>query len=310
MILTVTLNTSIDKLYMLDSLTPYTVMRVRAVNNTAGGKGLNVSRICAQLGEDVTAMGFVGGFNGQYFESLITQPRIRKAFTHVAAETRSCINGWDSAKNLSTEYLEPGAPVTEAEVASFLTDFSRELMNADAVTISGSMPKGVPADCYARLISLCRDAKKPVLLDTSGETLRAAVKALPTFIKPNTDEIAQLLGHAPSSREELTQSAKRLHESGISVVAVSLGAEGALTVCDEGVFWGKPPKIDPKNTVGCGDSMVGGFAVAMVRGLGAQERLRMAVAVSTANALSMSTGGYEEADFERLLPQVEIRQLA
>ncbi len=309
MILTVTLNTSIDKLYMLDALKPYAVMRVREVRNTAGGKGLNVSRVAAQLGEPVTAMGFTGGHIGQYFESLITEARIRKAFTHVASETRSCINGWDMGRNLSTEYLEPGAPVTREEVDRFLADFRRELPGADAVTISGSMPKGVPEDCYATLIGLCRDAGKPVLLDTAGETLRRAVKARPSFVKPNAEELGQLLGFEPDGPDALTDSALELQRGGIPTVVVSLGAEGALMVCDEGVYTGKPPSITPKNTVGCGDSMVAGFAVGAVRGLPAAERLRLAVAVSAANALTMGTGSYEEEDLARLLPEVDVRRI-
>ena len=304
MILTVTLNTSIDKLYLFDSYTPYEVMRVKQVNNTAGGKGLNVTRIATQLGEKVTAMGFVGGFVGQYFESLITQPTIVKAFTHTKAETRSCINAWDLQTNSSTEYLEPGAPVTAEEVEQFFIDFARELPNATVVTISGSVPTGVPADAYARLIAMCHEANKPVLMDTSGALLSACVVEKPTFIKPNTDEIAQLLGKKIENREELIVCAKQLHANGIATVVISLGAEGALMVCDEGVFVGRPPKINPKNTVGCGDSMVGGFAVGMTRGLRAPEQLRLAVAVSAANALSMSTGGYEEHDFETILPKV------
>ena len=310
MIITVTLNTSIDKLYTLDALTPYTVMRVQQVSNTAGGKGMNVSRVAAQLGQPVTAMGFVGGYNGQYFESLITQPNIRKAFTHVASETRSCINGWDMARGLSTEYLEPGAPVTPAEVAQFYEAFTQALPKADAVTLSGSMPKGVPEDCYATLISLCHAAGKPVLLDASGATLRDAVKACPTFIKPNTDELAQLLGYAPATREQVIAAAKALHEGGIASVAVSLGAQGALIVCDEGVWLGTPPRITPKNTVGCGDSMIAGFAVAMVQGLPVAQGLRLAVAVSAANALSMTTGGYDPADLAAITPGVDIQQIS
>lgn len=310
MILTVTLNTSIDKLYTVDELLPYEVMRVRTVSNTAGGKGMNVSRIVAQLGEQVTATGFVGGFIGQYFESLITEAQIQKAFTHVASETRSCINGWDIAKNLSTEYLEPGAPVTEDEVAQFYVDFQRELQHADVVTISGSMPEGMPADCYARLITMCKAAGKVVLLDSSGETLRSAVKAKPTFIKPNIDEIEQLLGYRPSSREELISAAQALHNDGIEIVVLSLGAEGALIVCKEGTYAGRPPKITPKNTVGCGDSMVGGFAVGIARGFSCVEQLRLAVAVSAANTLSIKTGGYEQADLDMLLANVTIEKIS
>jgi len=308
MILTVTMNPSIDKLYMVEGNTLGAVQRVQKVSNTAGGKGLNVSRVSALLGEDVTATGLVGGYIGAYFESLITG-NIRSAFTHVASETRSCINVWDTTNGVSTEYLEPGAPITAEEAEQFFCDFRKELEKADVITISGSLPKGAPADSYEQLIALCREAGKPVLLDTSGENLRRGAAMKPDFIKPNTDELAQLLGHPVSGMEEAIEAAKALHESGIRWVAVSLGSKGAVLVCEEGVFHGQPPKIEPVNTVGCGDSMVAGFAVAMSRGLGAQDALRLAVAVSAANALTTSTGSFEQQDFERLYPLVTINQL-
>jgi tagatose 6-phosphate kinase len=308
MILAVTLNTSIDKFYMLDRFEPYTVMRVRKVNNTAGGKGMNVARIAALGGEAVTVMGFVGGYNGQFFESLITQPNIRKAFTHVKAETRSCINGWDDSLKRSTEYLEPGEKVSLKEVERFTRDFGRELKNAHVVTISGSLPAGVPKDYYATLISLCRKAQIPVLLDTSGEALVQGVKAGPAMIKPNTDELKQLLQKESSSREEIIKAAMELKAGGIERVVVSLGADGALMVCPEGIFHGKPPRIEPVNTVGCGDSMIGGFALGYARGWTAYESLRYAVAVSAANALSMGTGSYDKNDFENMLLKVIIQK--
>ena len=185
MILTVTLNTSIDKLYLMTGIRPETVMRVKEVHNTAGGKGLNVSRVAGKLGEEVAATGFVGGYNGKYLESLVDNPLVRCAFTHVDAETRSCINCWDLSDNKSTEYLEPGAPVTSEDVARFLDDFDRELKSAGVVTISGSIPEGAPEDIYCDLIRRCREANVPVLVDTSGSRLVSAVKEQPAFIKPN-----------------------------------------------------------------------------------------------------------------------------
>ena len=310
MILTVTLNTSIDKLYLMESIRPETVMRVKEVHNSAGGKGLNVSRTAAGLGEAVTAMGFTGGFNGQYLESLISGQRVRCAFTHVAGETRSCINCWDLSDNRSTEYLEPGVPVTAEDVQHFREDFLRELPGADAVTLSGSMPGGMPEDFYSELITLCREAGVPVLLDTSGSRLAAAVKAGPDLIKPNEDEIVQLTGRRFSDREEAVSILRELRDNGIPMVVLSLGSEGALLACGEGVFRGKPPKIIPRNTVGCGDSMLAGFAVGFARRLPAAEAFRMALAVSAASALNLMTGDFDPADYERLYPEVIVEQLA
>ena len=309
MILTVTLNTSIDKLYLVESIHPETVMRVKEVHNTAGGKGLNVSRVSAKLGEPVTATGFVGGFNGQYLESLISQPLVRCAFTHVQGETRSCINCWDLSNGHSTEYLEPGQPVTQEDISRFLSDFSARLPEADVVTISGSVPQGVPEDFYCELIRLCRTAGVPVLVDTSGSRLIAAVKEKPVFIKPNEDEIAQLTGHYILSRGEAVQALTELHGSGIPYVVLSMGEEGALLACDQGVFHGRPPKITPRNTVGCGDSMVAGFAVGFARRLPIEETFRMALAVSAANALSLFTGDFNPADYDRLYPDIQIKKL-
>ena len=309
MILTVTLNTSIDKLYLMDGIRPETVMRVKEVHNTAGGKGLNVSRVAARLGENVTAAGFAGGFNGRYLESLVDNPLVRCAFTHVEAETRSCINCWDLSDGKSTEYLEPGAPVTADDAARFLADFDRELPGAGVVTISGSIPEGTPEDIYSTLIRRCRKAGVPVLLDTSGKLLVSAAEEKPTLIKPNEDEIVQLLGRPVSGPEEAARALAELHEGGIPYAVLSLGAEGALLACDEGVFHGKPPKITPRNTVGCGDSMTAGFAVGFARSLSTEDIFRMALAVSAASALSLFTGDFDPADYERLLPEISIRRV-
>ena len=309
MILTVTLNTSIDKLYLMTGIQPETVMRVKEVHNTAGGKGLNVSRIAGKLGEQVAATGFVGGFNGKYLESLVDTPLVRCAFTHVEAETRSCINCWDLSDGKSTEYLEPGAPVTAEDVERFLADFDRELAGADVVTISGSIPAGAPEEIYCDLIRRCRQAGIPVLVDTSGSRLISAVKELPSLIKPNEDEIAQLTGRSFSGREEAARALMDLHQAGIPWVVLSLGSDGALLACDKGVFHGRPPRITPRNTVGCGDSMVAGFAVGFARHLSMAETFRMALAVSAASALSLFTGDFAPADYDRIYPEVSVNKV-
>lgn len=309
MILTVTLNSSIDKLYLMDSVHPETVMRVKEVHNSAGGKGLNVSRVAALLNEPVTAMGFTGGFNGRYLESLITHPLIRCAFTHVAGETRCCINCWDLSDGHSTEYLEPGEPVTSEDASRFLADFEAFLPEADVVAVSGSLPAGLPDDFYCEIIRRCKASGTPVLVDTSGSRLSAAVREKPDFIKPNTDEIAQLTGRALSGRPEYIQALQNLYKEGIPTVVLSMGEAGALLACSEGVFRGKAPDITPRNTVGCGDSMVAGFAVGYARHLSLAEAFRTALAVSAANALSLFTGHFEQADYDRLYPEVMIEKL-
>lgn len=309
MILTVTLNPSVDKLYLVDRLEKDTVMRVKEVHNTAGGKGLNVSKVAARLGEPVTACGFLGGFNGAYVRSLLESEGITPAFTEVRAETRSCINIRDTGTGRHTEFLEPGAAVVPDEVERFWESYRELACRADVIAISGSMPQGVPADFYGRLIAFARQQGKTVLLDTSGRTLADGLKAGPSLIKPNTDEIGQLFGATITSMQERIDAAKVLRAKGVGTVVISLGKDGALIVCEEGVFRGVTPDIPVVNTVGCGDSMIAGFAAAMRREAPMEEAIRLAMAVSTANALTVETGSFRQEDLERLLGQVQVEKL-
>lgn len=309
MITTVTLNVAIDKAYVVDTVEKGHVMRVQKCTNTPGGKGLNVAKVAKICGEDVIATGFVGGHAGAYVEEMLDVQQVKNDFVHTANETRSCINIL-AADGSSTEFLEPGAPVTEADVNAFLDKFAVLVEKSDVLTISGSVPKGVPTDIYARMVTLAKQQGKQIFLDTSGELLKEGIKACPTLIKPNDDEIEALLGVPVSNHKEILAGAKKLHEMGIAYVVVSLGADGALVVCDEGVYHGRPPKIETVNTVGCGDSMIGAFAVAFARKQPVEEALAYAVAVSAANALTMATGHFETEDMERLFPNVTVEKLA
>lgn len=306
MILTVTLNTSIDKLYQIETLRPREVMRVKSVHNTAGGKGLNVSRVAALLGEPVRAIGFVGGYNGALLCSLLEGSGISEQFTRVRSETRCCINVREHGFGSSTELLEPGAEIFPEEIDAFLENYQAQLSQASVVTISGSLPRGVAPDFYAELICRAKQAAKPVLLDTSGEALRCGLQALPDFVKPNTDELVQLTGKPAQGRQGALEAARQLRDRGICCAAVSMGKDGVAVCSDEGDFIGITPDIPVVNTVGCGDSMVAGFAVGIARGWPVEEQIRLALAVSTANALTEETGSFRQEDLEMLLGQVRV----
>ncbi len=308
MITTVTLNVAIDKAYVVDTLEKGHVMRVQKCTNTPGGKGLNVAKVARLCGEETLATGFVGGHAGAYVEDMLNEQHVKNEFIHTKGETRSCINIL-AADGSSTEFLEPGAPVEETDVEAFLDLFAKLVKDSQVITISGSAPQGVPSDIYARMVTLARKENKPVLLDTSGVLLQEGIRACPTLIKPNDDEIEALLGVPVTNREEILDGARKLHGQGIAYVVVSLGAEGALVVCDEGVFHGRPPKIHTVNTVGCGDSMLAAFAVGFARGYAIEKTLRYAVAVSAANALTMATGHFEKEDMERLYQQAEVTKM-
>lgn len=255
------------------------------------------------------ATGFVGGHAGAYIEDSLKPFGIEAAFYHMKEESRSCINIWDTVSKVQTEYLEPGFTVSEEDFQGFLEQFGELVKGASVVTMSGSVPKGLDETAYQRLVKIVKDAGKKVILDTSGKLLSEGIKSAPTMIKPNIDEIRMLTGSDCGQESEIMEAAQKIHAGGVEVVAVSLGAEGSVVVSPEGTFRAHVPKIDAVNTVGCGDSMIAGFALGFSEGLSIEETLQRASAISAAAALREETGFFVKEDMERILPQIQISRL-
>ena len=310
MILTVTLNAAIDKRYVVEGFQAGEVNRVKECAYTPGGKGLNVSKPAAIAGAEVVATGFVGGHAGNYIEESLLPFHVKSAFYHLASESRSCINIWDAVNHVQTEFLEPGFTVTEEDFKGFQEKFQSLVQRADVVTMSGSVPKGVDGTAYQKLVKIVRKAGKKVILDTSGKLLEMGIDACPTMIKPNIDEIRMLTGKSCANMEDMVEAAKEIHKRGVEIVAVSLGGDGSFVVCGQGIYQARVPKIDAVNTVGCGDSMIAGFALGLSEGLGIEEILRKASAISAAAALREETGFFVKEDMERIYPDIEITRLS
>ena len=302
MILTVTLNAAIDKRYVVNNFKTGEVNRVKECTYVPGGKGLNVSKPASIYGAEVIATGFVGGYAGAYIENALKPFGIKSAFYHVAAESRSCINIWDEVNKVQTEFLEPGFTLTEEDFAGFEEKFRNLVKEAKVVAMSGSVPKGLDRTAYQRLIKIVKEAGIPVILDTSGKLLEMGIEAAPTMIKPNIDEIRMLTGKNCDNIQDIIDAAKEIHEKGVEIVAVSLGADGSLAVGNEGIF-------RAVNTVGCGDSMIAGFALGLSRGLSLPETMKLASAISAAAAMREETGFFVMEDMEKLLPQIEVTEL-
>lgn len=310
MIVTVTLNASIDKAYYLNSpVIDGTVHRVSVVDNSAGGKGLNASRAIATLNYPVCATGFVGGNNGRYLVELAHKDGITSDFIYTEQETRSCINILEP-NGQSTEFLEPGQPVLTKDFLAFKAKLAELAKNAEVVTFNGSIPKGISAANYKELIEETMTAGIPCILDASGSLLTSCIDVLPTMIKPNTDEIGQLLGKKVSTENEIIKAAQELYKRGIKIVVISLGAQGALMVSDEGTFRATPPKIEVINPVGAGDTLVGSFAVALAQKKPTSECLVFALSCATASCLSAGTGRFDQGVASKIQKQVSIKKIA
>ncbi|MFE0807111.1 1-phosphofructokinase family hexose kinase [Streptomyces sp. NPDC058794] len=297
MILTVTLNTALDITYRVPGLRPHASHRVTGVTERPGGKGLNVARVLAALGHEVTVTGFAGGTTGDTVRAGLTGvPGVADALVPVAGATRRTIAVVDERTGDTTQLNEPGPAVAPAEWNAFQEAYEDLLAGAAAVALCGSLPPGVPVGAYAGLVRAARAAGVPVLLDTSGEPLRRGVAARPDLIKPNADELAELTGaHEPL---RATQAARR---RGARSVVASLGAAGLLAETPEGRWRAAPPAHVRGNPTGAGDSAVAGLLSGLVEHLPWPDRLARAVALSAATVLAPVAGEFDRAAYEELL---------
>ena len=188
MILTVTMNPSVDISYPLEEFNLDTVNRVAKVSKTPGGKGLNVTRVLKQLDDEVVATGLIGGALGTDIQKKLSKKGIKNDFFEISGETRNCIAILHEGNQ--TEILEKGPTITKSESENFLKHFEELVKNENTkiIAISGSLPDGLETNYYSKMIGICEKYEKPVVLDCSGKALVEVLENehKPKVIKPNT----------------------------------------------------------------------------------------------------------------------------
>lgn len=293
MILTVTMNPSIDTRYKLESLIIDDVNRAIA-QRTPGGKGLNVARVLSQLGDTVLATGLLGGYFGSYLAQCLDEEGIAHQFSEISGETRTCLSILH--ENKQTEILERGPEVTEAELQKFFLHFDLLAEQADVITISGSLPQGVPNSTYAELLrrSACVGCKQ-VLVDSSGLALEEILNAEihPYLVKINLSEASALLRTQlePTETKEIIKvlrTNEKLHD--VPWVVVSLGSYGCVATHNDMAYCAVPPVVEAVNATGSGDAMLAGFADGLAHSKDDVSILRTSVACGTLNAMDLKTG--------------------
>lgn len=307
-IITVTMNPSIDVSYPLEKLAIDSVNRINKVLKTAGGKGLNVTRVLRQFDVPVKATGVLGGYFGEFIKDKLKKENIEHAFSEIGDETRSCIAILHEGEQ--TEILESGPEVTEEEQDKFLQNYENLLEEATFVTISGSLAKGIDKTFYTELIKRAKQSGVKVLLDTSGETLGTSLSnEKPFLIKPNEDEISQLVGKEIISEQVLIQLLEKPLFQGIEWIVISLGSKGAFIKHNEEYYRIKIPKIKTKNPVGSGDSTIAGLAFALYENMNPIEVMKTGMTAGMLNAQEEKTGDINIENFDYLYNQIEIEKL-
>jgi 1-phosphofructokinase family hexose kinase len=309
MILVAGFNTGVDRLLEVDTLRCGGVLRARRASKAPGGKGLHVALCVAALGEAVCLVGLTDDLHREWLESFLAARGVCFAAVSTKGEIRTCI-ALREADGRITEVLEPGPDLSAEETDALAERLEAAAAGALVAVLSGSLPGGVPSDTYARLLDSLARAGVPGLLDASGEALRAGCDAQPLLVKPNRDEATALLGMPVASEADARVAVRAIARRGPKRVVLSLGADGAVVLWDDRLARVRVPRVEARNATGSGDCLLGGIAVALARGLSADDALRLGAACGAANALTSGTGFMRAEDAYALLPGVGIEWLS
>ena len=309
MITTIVLNPAVDKIYFVDNFEPGNLYRVRDTVISAGGKGINVARVASILGEKVTAIGFKGGQTGNWLEDQLKKLGVFTNFIEVQGESRTNNNIIDRKNDTETEVLETGPYIHREDLGKFLLEYDKVLKDTELLVCSGGLPNGVSTDIYKALIDKARAYGIKVLLDSSGEVLQKGIEAKPYMIKPNLKELSSLVQKELVNIDDILKACRSIVSKGVEIVAASMGEKGALLISKKEELWAKVPSVDIKNTIGCGDSLVAGFAAGLRQGCSLVEAFRLGTACSVNNAQFVEIGVVDKLQVEELKGSIQIERL-
>jgi 1-phosphofructokinase len=254
----VTLNPSLDRTLEVERLERGAVLRTSTPTLEAGGKGVNVTRALAANGIQSTAVLPIGGGEGAELARLLELDGVVADVVPVAGQTRSNITIAE-VDGTVTKLNEPGPAISAHELEALSTAISDATTAGDWLVISGSMPPDFTGEQVTGLLAGVAGRGIHLAVDTSGEALLAALDARPRLIKPNRAELAELVGRPLRSIADVIEAARGIHERGVEIVLVSLGADGAVLVGPDQVLVGESQVATPRSTVGAGDCFLAGF---------------------------------------------------
>lgn len=310
MILSITANPSVDISYNIENLKIDDVNRVELVNKDAGGKGIHVSYVLNELGEKVINSGFVGGKLGEFIEKRLDERKISHDFIKLEDETRNCIAIIHD--NNQTEILEKGPKIGLEKEKEFLAHLEKISKNIEIINISGSLPKGLDASFYQKIIKFAKENKIFVSLDTSGNTLKEIVKGeiKPDLIKPNETEIKDIIEKEfPENEEEIRKIFEKSPLKDIPYVIISQGKDGAIFKIKNKIYKAKVPKVKAINPVGSGDSTLAGALSVIFNKEDDEDFIKKSMTCGLLNVLNEEIAHININDFDKYKEKIEIKEL-
>lgn len=293
MIYTLTLNPAIDHIVRLEKLDMGETNRADKEGISAGGKGINVSKILKNLGEDSLALGYIAGFTGREVQRILNEEdHIKSDFTYIK-EGFTRINTKIKASE-ETEINGPGLNIGSDAMEELLCKMDK-FEDGDILFLSGSIPSSIGNDFYARIMDRLSGKKVDIAVDTTGQALEEALVYGPILIKPNVRELEELFGTTITNYEDIEAYSRQLQARGAKNIIVSMGGDGAYFLSEKGdSIFEAAPKGEVIDTVGSGDSMVAGFIYAVKNNFSLVDAFRFSVSCGSATAFSHDLATREE----------------
>ena len=295
MILTITLNPCIDKSSAVQKLEPETKLRCTNVLHEAGGGGINVSKALLKLQQPSVALFASGGHNGNMLCSLLQQQHIQYHSINTNVETRENWVMQETESNCQYRFTFPGVAVEEAAIKALVNEISN--FAPTYIVASGSLPIGLPNYFYGLIADTALALGATCIIDTSGPALAALKGKNAYLIKPNITELCTLLNVAHINKHEVDDAAQQIITDGYAtLVAVSMGPEGAWLVSKTEKHFAAAPPVLKKSTVGAGDSMVAGLTYMLQKNKSLKECINFGVACGSAATMNAGTQLFNPAD--------------
>ena len=294
MVYTLTANPSLDYEMHTQSLTPGKVNRSTKEFLRAGGKGINVSLVLKNLGVESCALGFTAGFTGSQIEEQLLSFGLHTDFVRLEKGLSRINVKIESGEE--TEINSAGPEITSDSVDAMMKKIE-SITDGDTLVLAGSIPPSLPKDFYRSILEKTRGKKIITIVDASKELLLESLSEHPFLIKPNDAELGEIFSVEISSEESAILHAKKMQEMGARNVLVSLGAKGAVLVCEDGKIFSSPaPKGKVVSTVGSGDSMVAGFIAGLQKSGSFKEALISGISAGSASAFSEGLASAESIE--------------
>ncbi len=308
MILTVTINPSVDRNIEVDRLVLEDRAYILSRSDSAGGRGMNASRVLHSFGAKTLAIVTSGGVNGPRLEKLAAKSGFPVKVVPIHNEIRVNLTITDK-QGLALRLNERGPLITPEELTKVEKVVASRLDSASWLMLCGSIPPGVSTDFYTKLIRMARERKVKTLLDTDGDALLHGIEAGPTVASPNQPEAERLLNRALITRAQFLEAATRIKAMGPEAVLLSLGARGVVAVNENQLLEVVPPRTDASSPLGAGDALAAAYVWAASKKKDFAECVRWAVAAGTASAIQPGLVFANLDQTKEVYKSVEVRKV-